>query len=195
MHACMPAHARTRAHTCFVPDTSSTKTHTRRNPEHPDNPDRSNYTQTHTYTHSHTQTQGDADNPDRITSQSFATVKLFMQPKPPNAPPEKKKKAEEEEGGICMCMCAFVCVYERVLFIGTQFSILYTCSSAYLYTLLEFSHKDNRTDDDEEDDDGEVSSAPSAATPVSTKKSGSKKSRYVLCMLKREYLGFQRFFF
>ena len=85
----------------------------------------------------------------------------------------------------CKCVHVRACIHVCVC----------VCSSACMYTLLEFSHKDNRTDDDEEDDDGEVSSAPSAATPVSTKKSGSKKSRYVLCMLKREYLGFQRFFF
>jgi hypothetical protein len=47
-------YASTRAHTCFVPDTSSTKTHTRRNPDHPDNPDRSNYTHTHTLAHTRT---------------------------------------------------------------------------------------------------------------------------------------------
>ena len=42
--------------------------------------------------------EGDADNPDRITSKSFGTVQLFMQPKPPPAPRQKPKAPDEEEG-------------------------------------------------------------------------------------------------
>eukprot|EP00802_Teleaulax_amphioxeia_P003602 Tamp_03605.p1 GENE.Tamp_03605~~Tamp_03605.p1 ORF type:complete len:928 (+),score=215.99 Tamp_03605:206-2989(+) len=41
--------------------------------------------------------EGDADNPDKLTTKSFGTVQLFMQPKPPNAPPEKKKKGDDDE--------------------------------------------------------------------------------------------------
>ena len=86
----------------------------------------------------------------------------------------------------CKCVHVRACIHVCVC----------VCSSACMYTLLEFSHKDNRTDDDEEDDDGEVSSAASAATPVSTKKSGSKKSgsRFVR-FYAQEYLGFQRLLF
>ena len=76
----------------------------------------------HTPTHSRTHAQGDADNPDRITSKSFGTVQLFMQPKPPNAPPEKKKTGDddEDEGAyahvcvaciMCVRVCACVSVY------------------------------------------------------------------------------------
>ena len=145
MHACMPARAHTRAlYPIPLPQKKTTQQAIQNI--------LTILTGATTHTNTHT---------NRITSQSFATVKLFMQPKPPNAPPEKKKPAEQEEGGACACACACacalwifacacvhscVCMLKCILVYIANFRSLLKLTRSLLTSilciLLEFSHKD-----------------------------------------------------